>query len=178
MCFRRTCKLVELENATKALEKAKPKNQETVRFWQTHALHVIRILLVPPFCFVAHDWVFAFTWFTEGCSILLAIELKVKSSFWTIIVNATIKECQIVSCIFFFIIEIQKAKDDAEEAYNSISEVAKKEVNKMIYKSLLMILDIWNSYICIAVKKWKNSGLYGIWIHDLCDTGVALYQLS
>ena len=43
---------------------------------------------------------------------------------------------------FFFMIEIQKAKDDAEEAYNSISEVAKKEVNKMIYKSLLMILDI------------------------------------
>ena len=79
------------------------------------------------------------------------------------------------SFFFFFIIEIQKAKDDAEEAYNSISEVAKKEVNKMIYKSLLMILDIWNSYICTAVKKWKNSGPYGIWIHD---TGVALYQLS
>ena len=79
---------------------------------------------------------------------------------------------------FFFIIEIKKAKDDAEEAYNSISEVAKKEVNKMIYKSLLMILDIWNSYICTAVKKWKNSGSYGIWIHDLWDTGVALYQLS
>ena len=43
---------------------------------------------------------------------------------------------------FSFIIEIKKAKDDAEVAYNSISEVAKKEVNKMIYKSLLMILDI------------------------------------
>ena len=25
---------------------------------------------------------------------------------------------------------------------------------------------------------WKNSGLYGIWTHDLCDTGAALYQLS
>ena len=23
----------------------------------------------------------------------------------------------------------------------------------------------------------KNSGLYEIWIHDLCDTGIALYQL-
>ena len=56
---------------------------------------------------------------------------------------------------FFFIIEIKKAKDDAEEAYNSISEVAKKEANKMIYKSLLMILDIWNSYICTVVKKWN-----------------------
>ena len=33
---------------------------------------------------------------------------------------------------FSFIIEIKKAKDDAEEAYSSNSEVAKKEVNKMI----------------------------------------------
>ena len=24
----------------------------------------------------------------------------------------------------------------------------------------------------------KDSGLYGIWTHDLCDTGAALYQLS
>ncbi|XP_015778666.1 PREDICTED: sorting nexin-32-like [Acropora digitifera] len=31
MLFRRTCKLVEFENATKALEKAKPKNQEAVK---------------------------------------------------------------------------------------------------------------------------------------------------
>ena len=24
----------------------------------------------------------------------------------------------------------------------------------------------------------ENSGLYGIWTHDLCDTGVVLYQPS
>ena len=30
MLFRRTCKLVEFENASKALEKAKPKNLDTV----------------------------------------------------------------------------------------------------------------------------------------------------
>ena len=24
----------------------------------------------------------------------------------------------------------------------------------------------------------KNSGLYGIWTHDPCDTGTALYQLN
>ena len=24
----------------------------------------------------------------------------------------------------------------------------------------------------------KNSGLYEIWIHDLCDTGAVLHQLS
>ena len=27
-------------------------------------------------------------------------------------------------------------------------------------------------------KAWKNSGLYGILTHDLCDTCAALYQLS
>ena len=27
-------------------------------------------------------------------------------------------------------------------------------------------------------KAGKNSGLYGIWTHDLCDTGAVLYQLS
>ena len=32
MLFRRTCKLVEFENANKALEKAKPKNQEAVSY--------------------------------------------------------------------------------------------------------------------------------------------------
>ena len=28
------------------------------------------------------------------------------------------------------------------------------------------------------VRPEKNSGLYGIWTHDLCDTGAVLYQLS
>ena len=28
-------------------------------------------------------------------------------------------------------------------------------------------------------KAWiKHSGLHGIWTHDLCDTGAALYQMS
>ena len=27
-------------------------------------------------------------------------------------------------------------------------------------------------------KAWKNSGLYGIWTHDLCDTGAALIKPS
>ena len=25
-------------------------------------------------------------------------------------------------------------------------------------------------------KAWKSSGLYGIWTHDLSDTGAALYH--
>ena len=37
-----------------------------------------------------------------------------------------------------------------------------------------------NVHYLAAVKKRpeKNSALYGIWTHDLCDTGAALYQLS
>ena len=27
-------------------------------------------------------------------------------------------------------------------------------------------------------RSWKYSGPYGIWTHDLCDTGAVLYQLS
>ena len=46
MLFRRTCKLVEFENATKALEKAKPKNQEAV----SYTLTTISSLQFPP-CF-------------------------------------------------------------------------------------------------------------------------------
>ena len=30
----------------------------------------------------------------------------------------------------------------------------------------------------VKIGHEKNSGLYGIWTHDLCDTGAALYQLS
>ena len=28
------------------------------------------------------------------------------------------------------------------------------------------------------IKAWKNSGLRGVWTHDLCDTGAVRYQLS
>ena len=62
-----------------------------------------------------------------------------------------------------------------------------------------MAVNIWKLYICTAVEKkniesilavmnttelvvgiWpeKDLGPYGIWTHDLCDTGAALYQLS
>ena len=32
--------------------------------------------------------------------------------------------------------------------------------------------------LIIEIRPEKNSGLYGIWTHGLCDTGAALYQLS
>ena len=30
----------------------------------------------------------------------------------------------------------------------------------------------------LGVEMKKNSGLYGIWTHDLCDTGAGLYRRS
>ena len=30
----------------------------------------------------------------------------------------------------------------------------------------------------VKIRPEKNSGLYGIWTYDLCDTGAVLYQLS
>ena len=32
--------------------------------------------------------------------------------------------------------------------------------------------------LVVEIRPEKNSGPYGIWTHDLCDTGAALYQLS
>ena len=122
MLFRRTCKLVEYENATKALEKAKPKNQEMVRFWQTCALH-LSLIFYMWFSVVF----FLFFFLVIHMRLHLAIDSKFKLSFWIIMVNTRI---EVFYTFFYF--QLQKAKDDAEEAYNSISEAAKKEVNKMI----------------------------------------------
>ena len=62
-----------------------------------------------------------------------------------------------------------------------------------------MAVNIWKSYVCAAVEETnlesilavmnttelvleirpeKNSGKYGIWTHNLCDTSAELYQLS
>ena len=32
--------------------------------------------------------------------------------------------------------------------------------------------------LVVEIRPEKNSGQNGIWTHDLCDTGAALYQLS
>ena len=32
--------------------------------------------------------------------------------------------------------------------------------------------------LVVEMRPEKNSGAYGIWTPDLCDTGAALYQLS
>ena len=31
--------------------------------------------------------------------------------------------------------------------------------------------------LVVEIRPEKNSGPYGIWTHDLCDTGAVLYQL-
>ena len=44
-------------------------------------------------------------------------------------------------------------------------------------KAIFAVMNTNWAVVKIMPKK-KKSGLYGIWIHDLCDTGAALYQLS
>ena len=42
----------------------------------------------------------------------------------------------------------------------------------------MIIVVIYTTFTVGKRKPEKNSGLYGIRTHDLCDTGVALYQLN
>ena len=54
--------------------------------------------------------------------------------------------------------------------------------------SYILFNDTWNmciyendlrsnstSWAVVKIRPEKNSGLYGIWTHDLCDTGAVLY---
>ena len=43
-------------------------------------------------------------------------------------------------------------------------------------KVILSVMCI--TWAVVKIRPEKNSGLYSIWTHDLCDTSVALYQLS
>ena len=43
---------------------------------------------------------------------------------------------------------------------------------------MMIIAVIYETFAAAKKKAWKNPGLYGIRIVDLCDTGAALYQLS
>ena len=42
----------------------------------------------------------------------------------------------------------------------------------------LIIAVIHTTWAVVKFKPEKNSGLNGIWTHDLCDTGAVLYRLS
>ena len=43
-------------------------------------------------------------------------------------------------------------------------------------KAILAVMN--TTWAVVKIRPEKNSGLYGIWTHDLCDTGAVLYQLS
>ena len=51
-------------------------------------------------------------------------------------------------------------------------------VNKLVYKWHISDPRSYEHYWTSNWHEtWKNSGPYGIWTHDLCDTGAALHQL-
>ena len=57
----------------------------------------------------------------------------------------------------------------------------KKETNKQTKRKHEYESDLCSNehYLSSSENKaWKNSGLYGIWTHDLTNTNAALYQLS
>ena len=57
----------------------------------------------------------------------------------------------------------------------------KKKISKAKIKTCEYESDLRGNKHYLSSRKnkaWKNSGLYGIWTHDLCDTGTVLYQLS
>ena len=50
---------------------------------------------------------------------------------------------------------------------------ADKEVNM---KAIFAVMN--TTWAVVKIRLQKNSDVYGIWTHDLCDTGAVLYQLS
>ena len=45
-------------------------------------------------------------------------------------------------------------------------------------QAVLAVMSTTELVVETRPKEKKNSGPYGIWTHDLCDTSAALYQLS
>ena len=50
---------------------------------------------------------------------------------------------------------------------------ADKDVN---LKAIFAVMN--TTWAVVRIRPEKKSGLYGIWSHDLCDTGAVRYQLS
>ena len=46
----------------------------------------------------------------------------------------------------------------------------------MLKRSIFAVKN--TTYVAVKRRPEKNSGLYGIGNHDLCDTGAVLYQLN
>ena len=44
------------------------------------------------------------------------------------------------------------------------------------YEAIFAVIN--TTWTIVKIRPEYNSGLYGIWTHDLYDAGAALYQLS
>ena len=60
-----------------------------------------------------------------------------------------------------------------EDVWKSYMWTAVEETNMEA-----ILAGINTTLVVVKIRPEKNSGPYGIWTHDLCDTGAALYQLS
>ena len=60
-----------------------------------------------------------------------------------------------------------------EDVWKSYMWTAVEEMNMEA-----ILAGINTTLVVVKIRPEKNSGPYGIWTHDLCDTGAALYQLS
>ena len=60
-----------------------------------------------------------------------------------------------------------------EDVWKSYMWTAVEETNMEA-----ILAGINSTLVVVKIRPEKNSGPYGIWTHDLCDTGAALYQLS
>ena len=54
--------------------------------------------------------------------------------------------------------------------WKSYMWTVEKEVNM---KAIFAAMN--TTWAVVKIRPEKNSGLYGIWTHDLCDTGAVLY---
>ena len=142
MLFRRTCKLVEYENATKALEKAKPKNQEMVRFWQTCALHLSLIFL--------HVVVFVFVFFSHdshkaALSNRLEVQVEILNNY------GEPQNWRILTCFtHFFIFSFKKPKTMQRKHTIQFQKLQRKRWIKWYKKRLFVLLRL--SAYCFAGK--------------------------
>ena len=48
----------------------------------------------------------------------------------------------------------------------------------MVHRTLGILAAMNTTELVVGIRPEKSSGTYGIWTHDLCDTGDVLYQLS
>ena len=126
MHFHRTCKLVEYENATKALEKAKPKNQKMVRFWQRCALHLSLIFF------------YIFFTYKAALSNRLKVQVELLNNY------GEPQNWRILTCFtHFFIFSFKKPKTMQRKHTIQFQKLQRKRWIKWYKKGLLFYLDFW-----------------------------------